>query len=88
MPNSSSMDKDDRDFFRQIVGKIASLTDTEIEAWDNHSLEDWLEWCWAQASLKELFRDMGIIMTLDPRTPEKWPPASVFLSPARIYSEE
>jgi phytoene dehydrogenase-like protein len=33
------MGKEDRDFFRQIVGKIASLTDTEIEAWDNRSLE-------------------------------------------------
>jgi phytoene dehydrogenase-like protein len=64
------MDKDERDFFRQIVGKIASLTDTEIEGWDNRSLEDWLERNIPQASLKELFRDMGMIMTTIPNSRE------------------
>ncbi|HOI75673.1 MAG TPA: FAD-dependent oxidoreductase [Syntrophales bacterium] len=60
------MSKEDKIAFRDLMQKIATLKDTEIEAWDNRSLEEWLMENVPQAPVRELFTDLGMIMTTIP----------------------
>ena len=53
--------------FKALLGRIAALTDAEIEAWDNRSLADWLAEHVAQQPVREMFVDLGMIMTTIPR---------------------
>ena len=60
------MTKDDKKAFAAMLGKIAAMTDAEIEVWDNRSLEEWLVENVPQPSVRELFTDLGMIMTTIP----------------------
>ncbi len=60
------MTKEDKIAFRDLMQKIATLKDAEIEAWDNRSLEEWLMENVPQAPVRELFTDLGMIMTTIP----------------------
>jgi len=60
------MTDDDKKAFAGMLAKIAVLTDAEIEAWDNRSLEEWLLENVPQPSVQELFTDLGMIMTTIP----------------------
>jgi phytoene dehydrogenase-like protein len=60
------MTEEDKSAFKEMLQKIAGMTDAEIEAWDNRSLEEWLEENVPQASIRELFTDLGMIMTTIP----------------------
>lgn len=60
------MTKEDKIAFRDLMQKIATLPDAEIEAWDNRSLEEWLMENVPQAPVRELFTDLGMIMTTIP----------------------
>ncbi|MCX5852897.1 MAG: FAD-dependent oxidoreductase [Deltaproteobacteria bacterium] len=61
------MSREDKVAFRNLVQKIATLKDHEIEAWDNRSLEEWLAEHVEQPPVRELFTDLGMIMTTIPR---------------------
>jgi phytoene dehydrogenase-like protein len=61
------MTKEDKIAFRNLLSKIAGLTDAEIELWDNRSLEEWLQENVPQKAVQELFVDLGMIMTTIPR---------------------
>ncbi len=60
------MSDTDKAAFRDILARIATMTDPEIEAWDNRSLEEWLLENTPQPSIRELFTDIGMIMTTIP----------------------
>jgi phytoene dehydrogenase-like protein len=60
------MTAEDKLAFRNLLQTVASLEDAEIEAWDNRSLEDWLLEKVPQPSVRELFTDLGMIMTTIP----------------------
>jgi phytoene dehydrogenase-like protein len=60
------MTEEDKSAFKGILQKIAGMTDAEIEEWDNRSLEEWLEENVPQESIRELFTDLGMIMTTIP----------------------
>lgn len=60
------MTSEDRKEFSKTLSKIASLDDSEIKAWDSRSLEEWLSLNVKNKSAKELFADMGMIMTTIP----------------------
>jgi len=60
------MTKEDKKTFKTVLEKIAAMSDADIEAWDNHSLEEWLSINVPQPSVKELFTDFGMIMTTIP----------------------
>ena len=60
------MTKEDKAAFADMLAKIGAMADAEIEAWDNRSLEEWLVENVPQASVRELFTDMGMIMTTIP----------------------
>ena len=60
------MSDEDKNTFRNLLQKIAAMTDAEIEAWDNRSLEEWLMENVPQPSIRELFTDIGMIMTTIP----------------------
>jgi prolycopene isomerase len=60
------MTKEEKITFRELLQKIASLSDAQIEAWDNRSLEEWLEENVSSAAVRELFTDLGMIMTTIP----------------------
>lgn len=60
------MSNEDKKAFRDLIQKIATLTEQEIEAWDNRSLEEWLVENIPQPSIRELFTDLGMIMTTIP----------------------
>jgi prolycopene isomerase len=61
------MTKDDKKAFAEMLAGIAKMTDGEIEAWDNRSLEEWLTENVPQPAVRELFTDLGMIMTTIPR---------------------
>ncbi len=60
------MTKEDKSAFKDLMGNIAGMSDAEIEAWDNRSLEEWLMENVPQESIRELFTDLGMIMTTIP----------------------
>jgi phytoene dehydrogenase-like protein len=60
------MTKEDKIAFRDLMQTIATLTDAQIEAWDNRSLEEWLLENVPQPPVRELFTDLGMIMTTIP----------------------
>jgi len=60
------MTKEDKVAFRELMQKIATLSDAEIEVWDNRSLGEWLYENVPQAPVRELFTDLGMIMTTIP----------------------
>jgi prolycopene isomerase len=60
------MTAEDKLAFRNLLQTVTSLEDAEIEAWDNRSLEDWLLEKVPQPSVRELFTDLGMIMTTIP----------------------
>jgi phytoene dehydrogenase-like protein len=60
------MTKEDKIAFRDMLQNIAMMTDAEIEAWDNRSLEEWLMENVPQPAIRELFTDLGMIMTTIP----------------------
>jgi len=60
------MTKEDKKAFVEMLAGIANLTDGEIEAWDNRSLEEWLTENVHQPAVRELFTDLGMIMTTIP----------------------
>lgn len=57
----------DKAAFRDLLQRIAGLGDPEIEAWDNRSLQEWLHENVPRAPIRELFADIGMIMTTIPR---------------------
>jgi phytoene dehydrogenase-like protein len=57
----------DKSAFRDLLQHIAIMTDADIEAWDNRSLEEWLHENIPQPSIRELFTDIGMIMTTIPK---------------------
>ena len=60
------MTKEDKNTFKGLLHQISMLTDAEIEAWDNRSLEEWLMEKVPQPSIRELFTTLGMIMTTIP----------------------
>lgn len=58
--------KDDKKAFAEMLVGISKMTDAEIEAWDNRSLEEWLMENIPQPAVRELFTDLGMIMTTIP----------------------
>ena len=60
------MTKEDKIAFRGLLQTIAVMSDAEIEAWDNRSLEEWLIENVPQPAVRELFTDLGMIMTTIP----------------------
>jgi len=60
------MTDDDKRSFRDMLQKIGMMSDSEIEAWDNRSLEEWLQENVPQTTVRELFTDLGMIMTTIP----------------------
>ena len=61
------MTKEDKKAFGEMLMGISKLTDAEIEVWDNRSLEEWLTENVRQAAVRELFTDLGMIMTTIPK---------------------
>jgi len=61
------MTKEDKKAFGEMLMGISKLTDAEIEVWDNRSLEEWLTENVPQAAVRELFTDLGMIMTTIPK---------------------
>ncbi len=57
---------EDRRAFGALLGRIAALRDEEISAWDDRSLADWLISNVESPSVRDLFTDMGMIMTTIP----------------------
>ena len=60
------MTSQDKAAFKSLLQTIASMTDSQIEAWDNRSLEEWLWENVSQKPLRELITDIGMIMTTIP----------------------
>ena len=60
------MTAEDKAAFKELLAGIAALTDAEIEAWDERSLEEWLAENVSQAPVRELMTDLGMIMTTIP----------------------
>lgn len=60
------MNKEDKVAFQSLLQTIASMSDSEMEAWDNRSLEEWLMENVPQKPIWELFTDIGMIMTTIP----------------------
>jgi prolycopene isomerase len=60
------MTREDKIAFRDLMQRIAMLSDAEIEAWDDRSLAEWLNENVPQAPVRELFTDLGMIMTTIP----------------------
>ncbi len=60
------MSADDRRAFGALLGRITAMNDEEISAWDDRSLADWLSANVESASVRDLFTDMGMIMTTIP----------------------
>lgn len=60
------MTKEDKIAFRDLLQKIATLSEEEIEKWDNRSLEEWLHENVPQPAVRELLTDLGMIMTTIP----------------------
>jgi protoporphyrinogen oxidase len=60
------MGPEDKKAFRDLLAKISTLTDSEIEEWDNRSLEEWLVENVPQQPVRELLTDLGMIMTTIP----------------------
>lgn len=60
------MGPEDKKAFGNLLGMIAALTDAQIEEWDNRSLEEWLMENVPQQPVRELFTDLGMIMTTIP----------------------
>jgi len=61
------MSDKDKNAFRDLLQQVAVMKDGDIEAWDNRSLEEWLTENVPQPSIRELFTDIGMIMTTIPR---------------------
>lgn len=60
------MNREDKTAFKSLLAEIASLSDAQIEAWDNRSLEEWLAENVSQLPVRELITDIGMIMTTIP----------------------
>ncbi|HRT61249.1 MAG TPA: FAD-dependent oxidoreductase [Syntrophales bacterium] len=60
------MSQEDKIAFRELLGRIAALSEEEIEKWDNRSLEEWLHENVPQPAVRELLTDLGMIMTTIP----------------------
>jgi phytoene dehydrogenase-like protein len=60
------MNREDKGAFKSLLQKIASMSDVQIEAWDNRSLEEWLSEHVPQTSVRALITDIGMIMTTIP----------------------
>ena len=61
------MTEEDRQVFGALLKRIAGLTDQEIEAWDDRSLEEWLAEHVTSEAVRELLTDLGMIMTTIPK---------------------
>ena len=61
------MTSSDKTAFKNLLLQIASLTDQEIEKWDDRSLAEWLQETVPQAPVRELMTDLGMIMTTIPK---------------------
>jgi len=60
------MNQEDKNTLKDLLQRIAAMNDEEIVAWDNRSLEEWLMENVSQPSIRELFTDIGMIMTTIP----------------------
>ena len=60
------MSSEDKSAFKGLLMKIATLSDSDIEEWDDRSLEEWLQKNVPQAPVRELMTDLGMIMTTIP----------------------
>jgi len=58
----------DRMAFRELMETIAGLTDPEIEAWDDRSLEEWLAENVASLPIRRIVTAIGMIMTTIPES--------------------
>jgi len=66
LANLVPMNREDKDAFKSLLERIASLSDAQIEAWDNRSLEEWLRENVSKPSIRALVTDIGMIMTTIP----------------------
>jgi phytoene dehydrogenase-like protein len=60
------LNKADKTTFKGLLQTIAAMSDTEIEKWDNRSFEEWLQENVPSPTVRELFTDLGMIMTTIP----------------------
>lgn len=60
------MTREDSGAFKSLLATIASMSDAQIEAWDNRSLEEWLAENVSQTSVSALITDIAMIMTTIP----------------------
>jgi phytoene dehydrogenase-like protein len=60
------MTQEERKAFGAILSAIGQMEDAAIEAWDNRSFEEWLQENVPQQAVRELFTDLGMIMTTIP----------------------
>ncbi len=60
------MSGDERRAFGSTLRLIAEMEDAEIAAWDDRSLAEWLAQNVPSAAVRDLFTDMGMIMTTIP----------------------
>jgi phytoene dehydrogenase-like protein len=60
------MSSDERRAFGSTLRLIAEMEDSEIAAWDDRSLAEWLAENVPSQAVRELFTDMGMIMTTIP----------------------
>jgi phytoene dehydrogenase-like protein len=61
------MTQDDKKAFADMLTGVARMSDGEIETWDNRCLEEWLIEKVPQPAVRELFTDLGMIMTTIPK---------------------
>ncbi len=60
------MTKEEKIAFRDLLSRIATMSEEEIEKWDNRSLEEWMYENVPQLAVRELLTDLGMIMTTIP----------------------
>jgi prolycopene isomerase len=60
------MTREENRAFKSLLAAIASMSDAQIEAWDNRSLEEWLVENVPQTSVSALITDIAMIMTTLP----------------------
>ncbi|HQB29182.1 MAG TPA: NAD(P)/FAD-dependent oxidoreductase [Syntrophales bacterium] len=60
------MTKEDRNAFAGILAGISKMIDGDIELWDNRSFEEWMTEHIPQPAVREVFTDLGMIMTTIP----------------------
>ena len=63
MSDMINLGNDSKKRFRDLMQKIATMTDIEIERWDFRSLQEWLQENVSDPAIREVFSTMGMLMT-------------------------